>query len=322
MPRLSREQIDAVRTGARRLARRTAAIGYHSIVVPLLGRAETEHALDLACRLAAQRRAQVLLVAPIVADYALPLDAHFEAESRELRQRLARAEAIAKEHGVEAKSRTVRTRSRALGRELAEVAYDHRAELVVVGAPVESRRGLRHSYPPEIRSILRDAPCRVMIVSGRIARGAGDEEPVLRRLLVPLKLGPIGTEMLGTAMRLAKVDAAEIRVLHVVKVPLDQPLDSPVVDLEEQATAALEEAALSGERNGVAVVGEAIRGRSIGQAIIRVASDRDVDLIVLGSSPRWRREARFFSPSVEYVLRHAEQQVLVLAFPASDTLTA
>ena len=315
MPRLSRERIDAARTGARRLARRTAAIGYHSIVVPLLGRAETEHALDLACRLAAQRSAQVLLVAPIVADYALPLDAHFEEESRELKQRLVRAEAIAKAHGVSTKSRTVRTRGRALGRELAEVAHDHRAELVVVGAPVESRRGFRRAYPPEIRSILRDAPCRVMIVSGRIARGAGEDEPALRRVLVPLKLGPIGKEMLGTAIKLAQEDAAEICALHVVKVPLDQPLDSSVVDLEEQAAAALAEAALGGERSGVAVTGETIRDRSIGQAIIRVAADRGVDLIVLGSSPRWRRQSRFFSPTVEYVLRMAPCEVLIVAFP-------
>jgi nucleotide-binding universal stress UspA family protein len=36
---------------------------------------------------------------------------------------------------------------------------------------------------------------------------------------------------------------------------------------------------------------------------------------VLGSSPRWRRQARFFSPTVDYVLRHARAEVLVLAFP-------
>ena len=97
---LSRDRIDAARR-ARRAARRTAAIGYRSIVVPLLGHGETEHALDLACRLAARRGAKVLLVAPIVAPHALPLDAHFEPETAELREWLAHAEAIAaKAHGV------------------------------------------------------------------------------------------------------------------------------------------------------------------------------------------------------------------------------
>ena len=43
--------------------------------------------------------------------------------------------------------------------------------------------------------------------------------------------------------------------------------------------------------------------------------DRSADLIVLGSSPRWRRQSRFFSPTVDHVLRHAPCQVLVVAFP-------
>ena len=36
---------------------------------------------------------------------------------------------------------------------------------------------------------------------------------------------------------------------------------------------------------------------------------------VLGSAPRWRRQSRFFSPTVEYVLRKAPCEVLVVAFP-------
>ncbi len=63
----------------------------------------------------------------------------------------------------------MRTRERALGYELAEVAHDHRAELIVVGAPVESRRGFRNAFPPEILSVLREAPCRVMVATGPVA---------------------------------------------------------------------------------------------------------------------------------------------------------
>ena len=41
----------------------------------------------------------------------------------------------------------------------------------------------------------------------------------------------------------------------------------------------------------------------------------DADLIVLGSSPRWRRQSRFFSPTVDFVLRQAPCEVLIVAFP-------
>jgi nucleotide-binding universal stress UspA family protein len=142
---------------------------YRSIVVPLLGLEETEHALDLACRLAADRGAHVVLVAPLVVPQELPMNAHFDDEAAALREPLARAAAIAESYGVSAHRLTVRTRERALGAELAKVARDHRAELVVVGAPVESRLGFRRAFPLDVLSILRDAPCRVMIATGPFA---------------------------------------------------------------------------------------------------------------------------------------------------------
>ena len=58
-----------------------------------------------------------------------------------------------------------------------------------------------------------------------------------------------------------------------------------------------------------------MRARSIGEAIVSAAAERGVDLIVLGSSPRWRRQSRFFSPTVDYVLRKAPAEVLIVAFP-------
>ena len=58
--------------------------------------------------------------------------------------------------------------------------------------------------------------------------------------------------------------------------------------------------------HGVAVEGRIVRARAIGEAIVDQARDSTADLIVLGSSPRWRRQSRFFSPTVDYVLRHAD----------------
>ena len=104
----------------RRRLRRTAAVRYRSIVVPLLGRDETRHAVDLACLLAADRRARLILVAPLVVASELPLDAHFDAETAELRAGMGEAAAIADSYGVGTRRRLVRTRSRALGLKLAD----------------------------------------------------------------------------------------------------------------------------------------------------------------------------------------------------------
>jgi APA family basic amino acid/polyamine antiporter len=140
-------------------------------------------------------------------------------------------------------------------------------------------------------------------------------EPAFGRILVPMKIGLIGEEMLATAIKLAQERNSSVEALYVIRVPLDAPLDAPLESQEERAAESLEEARALGAENGVEVAGATVRARSIGEAILDEARKRDADLIVLGSAPRWRRQSRFFSPTVEYVLRRAPCEVLVVAFP-------
>jgi basic amino acid/polyamine antiporter, APA family len=134
-------------------------------------------------------------------------------------------------------------------------------------------------------------------------------------ILVPMKLGPIGEEMIATAVKLAEDRGAQVEALYVIRVPLDLPLEAELADKEEAAAASLAEARILGADHGVEVEGETVRARSIGDAIVSEARQRGSDLIVVGSAPRWRRQSRFFSPTVEFVLRKAPCEVLVVAFP-------
>ncbi len=136
------------------------------------------------------------------------------------------------------------------------------------------------------------------------------------RILVPLKLGDIGEEMVATAIALAKERALEIEAVTVVRVPRKYPLEGPLPsDIAAQVDAALDEARLLGEEHGVEVRTGVLRARSIGHAIVDEARSRGADLVVMGSSARWRRQSRFFSPTVDFVLRRAPCEVLVVAFP-------
>jgi nucleotide-binding universal stress UspA family protein len=103
--------------------------------------------------------------------------------------------------------------------------------------------------------------------------------------------------------------------VHVIRVPLDQPLDAELFDAEEQAEASLAEAKLLAADAGVEIQVEIVRSRAIGEAIVEQAQLHTVDLIVMGSAPRWRRQSRFFSPTVDYVLRKAPCEVMVIAYP-------
>jgi basic amino acid/polyamine antiporter, APA family len=161
----------------------------------------------------------------------------------------------------------------------------------------------------------------------RRGRGAGlleHVEPVVEgelpqaefsKILVPMKLGDIGEEMVATAVKLAQERGASVVALHVIRVPLDQPLDAELAAEETRAAESIEEAVALGADLGVTVEGRSIRARSIGEAIVQATEDSGADLIVLGSAPKWRRQSRFFSPTVDYVLRKAPAEVLVVAFP-------
>ena len=139
--------------------------------------------------------------------------------------------------------------------------------------------------------------------------------PRFRRILVPMKLGVIGEEMVATAVKLAAEHGATVEALHVVLVPLAQKLDAPMAEAEDQAEASLAEARALGEELGVTVESVTVRARAIGRAIVDRAREGGADVIVLGSSPRWRRLSRFFSPTVDFVLRQAPCEVLIVAFP-------
>ena len=143
-----------------------------------------------------------------------------------------------------------------------------------------------------------------------------------RCILVPLKLSNIGEEVLATAIKLAEERAAEVRVLCVVKVPLSQPLDAVVGDEEARAHDAIDEVRQVAEEQGIELKAHLVRARSLSEAIIAEAEEIAADLIVMGSAPRWRSQKRFFSPTVDEVLRGAPCEVMVVTYPEGVLLDA
>jgi nucleotide-binding universal stress UspA family protein len=135
------------------------------------------------------------------------------------------------------------------------------------------------------------------------------------RVLVPLKLGPIGEEVLATAIRLMEESDGTICVLHVLNVPLDKALDAPLPEAEALADASLADARELAADHGVELRARVVRARSLGEAIVEAAEEESADVVLMGSAPRWRRQSLFFSPTVDYVLRKAPCDVMVVAYP-------
>ncbi len=83
-----------------------------------------------------------------------------------------------------------------------------------------------------------------------------------RHILVPMKLGDIGEEMVATAIALAKERGATIEAVFVVRVPRKYPLAGALPD---------DEAALPGTepREGVLVLVDARHGPAVGGKLLR-----------------------------------------------------
>ena len=122
--------------------------------------------------------------------------------------------------------------------------------------------------------------------------------------------------MLATALKLAAERNVSVRVLSVIEVPLRFPIDFELPESEQAARTSVEEAKEVAEEHEVEIEGRVVRARSIGDAIDDEAREVGADLIVMGSHPRWRKQSlRFFSPTVDLVLRRAPCEVMVVAYP-------
>jgi APA family basic amino acid/polyamine antiporter len=134
----------------------------------MLGNPESERALEVACRLAAERHASITAVTVIEVPPLLPLDARMTDEEAEARRLHDRATSIADAYGVSLVSRTVRARE--AGTAILEELQKRDAELVVIGATRKIRVNRRATaFGRNVQHVLRKAPCRVLLVA--TARG-------------------------------------------------------------------------------------------------------------------------------------------------------
>jgi basic amino acid/polyamine antiporter, APA family len=132
-----------------------------------------------------------------------------------------------------------------------------------------------------------------------------------RSILVPVKPGRESEEAIDFACRLASDRGSTIAAVSVVTVPLELSLDADLPEQEAEADEALDSAVAIAELYGVNAVARLLRARNAGRAIVREAERRQAEIIVLGSA-RWSRST-IFSPTVDYILRHAPCRVMVAA---------
>jgi APA family basic amino acid/polyamine antiporter len=141
------------------------ALEYRNILVPVVEGRESEEAVDLACRLAAERRASIVALRVIVVPLDRPLDTALRDEEHRADELLDQARGIGELYGVRVVGRIVRARH--AGRSIVDEADRRQSEIVVLGAP--RRRSSGNVFGTTVDFVLRNAPCRVMVAAGRRA---------------------------------------------------------------------------------------------------------------------------------------------------------
>ena len=144
------------------------ALEYRSILVPIAPGHLSEEAMDVACRLAAERRASIVAVTVIEIPLELPLDAVLPEQVDEANTLLDEARAIGESYGVNVTGRIVRGRH--ASKAIVEEAARRGSEIVVMGAPrVRFAGGRRAIFSDTVDFVLKHASCRVMVAAGRAA---------------------------------------------------------------------------------------------------------------------------------------------------------
>jgi nucleotide-binding universal stress UspA family protein len=134
------------------------SLGLHNLLVPISDNVESERAIDVACRLAADRGATIAAVNVIEVPPVLPLDAHMTAEEAAARHLLDRAAAIVDSYGIHVVPRVLRARDAATA--IVEQAEKRKSEMILIGAP----RKRRAPFGSTVEHVLKHAPCRVTVI--------------------------------------------------------------------------------------------------------------------------------------------------------------
>jgi APA family basic amino acid/polyamine antiporter len=132
-----------------------------------------------------------------------------------------------------------------------------------------------------------------------------------------LLYGAGDAELVGLADKLLDRPAdrtIDIAVMLVHELPLSEPLDAPLGEIEQLTMRRLALIRQVADRLGLRVSSTVARARAAGRAICQEARRRDIDAVIIGTRSRTRK-GDVFGRTVAYVLRHAPCDVLVLAIP-------
>ena len=137
----------------------------------------------------------------------------------------------------------------------------------------------------------------------------------IERILVAARGSGADQTAVELAGKISRKSKAKIYVVYVIKVNRSLPVDAIIEPEMNKAEQVLMEAEEYAQENDLEVETEIIQARDAGPAIIEVARQRNVDIIVMGMIYKKRFGGFTMGTAIPYVLKEAPCRVLVCREP-------
>lgn len=200
---------------------------------------------------------------------------------------------------------------------LAQLDATH-ADLLVLGT--HGRSGFQRLFLGSVtEKVIRKAICPTLVVPPRAPDVSAGAPIQFRRILCPIDFSDSSLDALAYAINLAEEADAQLALLHVVEIPpifIEEP--APALELDRlrekviaDARRRLHELIPESARTRSTVETAVIEGRAY-RDILRHASERQSDLIVMGVHGRGALDLLVFGSTTHHVIRGSACPVLIV----------
>lgn len=144
------------------------------------------------------------------------------------------------------------------------------------------------------------------------------------RLLVPITGKETDSQLLKYVARIANRKNSDVTLIYVVEVDQSLPLDADLPAEVSKGESILDNARdlvkKSLDNRSCFVSTDLLQARSVGAAIVDEAVQDNVDAIIMGAMVHKKLGKRSIGEAVDYVLRNAPCEVVLLRGAMNDTL--
>ncbi len=201
---------------------------------------------------------------------------------------------------------------------LAQLGATH-ADLLVLGT--HGRSGFQRLFLGSVtEKVIRKTTCPTLVVPPRAPDVPAGSPIQFRRILCAVDFSESSLDALAHAINMAEEANAQLTVLHVVEFPLMLNVEPtmPAVDLSRLREAAasdgrrkLEELIPEEARTYCTLDTAVVEGRAY-REILRQATERQSDLIVMGAHGRGALDLLVFGSTTHHVIRASACPVLIV----------